>query len=142
MCQQLEPSDPAAQQRGLVGGLRRLGLRGLLGQCLLVGDGGAVVQLGVDEALAPADVVHAARQRPLGPRQRPVGQRVAGRLLGDGGDTLVAEVPVQRVLTWGKRERGTWRCLLYVWGRVDWKLVCVCVCVCVCARVSQLHFTL
>ena len=97
--------------RGGGGGGGRGGRRGdggLAAGGLLVGHGGAAVQLGVDEAAAAPDVVHAAAPRhaaapPL------VGQRQgeAGRgLLGDGADALVAEATLQDVLGWGGRGRS------------------------------------
>lgn len=61
------------------GGRRRGGSGGLSGGCFLVGDRGAVVEVGVDEALAPPDVVHASDQ--LAFPQGAVGQGEAGGLL-------------------------------------------------------------
>ena len=87
----------------------RRGDGGLAAGRLLVGHGGAAVQLGVDKAAAAPDVVHTPP-----PRQAPppplVGQsqREAGRgLLRDGADALVAEATLQDVLGCrGRREGG------------------------------------
>lgn len=103
VAEQPETSQPAAEQRRrLFGhgqrGRRRGGAggRGLLGRRLLVRDGGAVVQVCVDEALAASDVVDAADRR-----VSPVRQGVTGLLLCDGADSLVTQVSVQNVVACG-----------------------------------------
>lgn len=62
------------------------------GRCLLVGHGGAAVQVGREQAPAASDVVHAAEGRVSS-----VGQREAGLLLRDG---VVAQVSVQTLGAW------------------------------------------
>lgn len=101
MAEQPETSQPASEQRlGLFGysQRRRHSSRGrgggrLLGRCFLVRDGGAVVQVGVDEALAASDVVDAADRRVSSVRQR-----VTRLLFCDGADPLVTQISVQDVL--------------------------------------------
>ena len=102
MAEQPETSQPSSEQRlGLLGHSQRRrhcsrgrGGRGrLLGRCFLVRDGGAVVQVGVDEALAASDVVDAADRRVSSVRQRET-----RLLLCDGADSLVTQISVQDVL--------------------------------------------
>ena len=74
------------------GGWRRSG-GGLPAGGFLVGDGGAAVQLGVDEAAAAPDVVHTAGRGEATPPPLGVGVgegEAGGVLLRDGGDALVA----------------------------------------------------
>lgn len=100
MAEQPQTSQPASEQRrGLFGRSHRRRNSGragggrLFGRCFLVRDGGAAVQVGVDEALAASDVVDAADRRVSSVRQRET-----RLLLRDGADPLVAQVSVQDVL--------------------------------------------
>lgn len=100
MAEQPQTSQPAAKQRRRLFGRSHRGRSGgsgagggLLGRSFLVRDGGAVVQVSVDEALAPSDVVDAADGR-----VSPVRQREARLLLCDGADPLVTQIPVQDVV--------------------------------------------
>lgn len=70
----------------------------------MVRDGGAVVQVGTDEALAASDVVDTADRRVSSVRQRET------RLLFyDGADPLVTQVSVQYVLSCSGGKEGTIR---------------------------------
>lgn len=100
MAEQPKTSQPAAEQRRRLFGRGHRGRSGgsgggggLLGRSFLVRDGGAVVQVSVDEALAPSDVVDAADGR-----VSPVRQRETRLLLCDGADPLVTQIPVQDVV--------------------------------------------
>lgn len=96
--QQFEAREPADQQGRLCGrGLGPGGHAFLLGAFVRERDGGAAVQISVDIAAAPSDVVGASHQLPLGWGP---GEAVRGRgaLLQDGGDPLVAEVPAQEIV--------------------------------------------
>lgn len=104
MAEQPKTSQPAAEQRRRLFGRGRRrrsgggrggssGGGGLLGPSFLVRDGGAVVQVSVDEALAPSDVVDAADGRVSSVRQRET-----RLLLRDGADPLVTQIPVQDVV--------------------------------------------
>lgn len=101
VAEQPETSQPASEQRRRLFGdgqgrrdSGRAGGGGLLGRRLLVRDGGAVVEVGVNEALAASDVVDAADRRVSSVRQG-----ITRLLLRDGVDPLVAQVSVQDVLT-------------------------------------------
>jgi len=114
--EQSESCEPPSQQRVARGRRRRpLGSRGGSGRGghrgdgwlpaggVLVGDGGAVVQLGADETATPPDVVHA----PQGPPGEGLGEGEAGGVvLQDGGDALVAKATVHDVLGWEEREKS------------------------------------
>lgn len=96
--EQPETSQPAAEQRRRLFSLRwRNSSRGggsrLFGRRIVVGDGGAVVQVGTDEALAASDVVDTADRRVSSVRQRE-----ARLLLYDRADPLITQVFVQYVL--------------------------------------------
>lgn len=112
MAEQPETSQPASEQRRRLfvysqrrrdggGGGGRAGGSRLFGHRLLVRDGGAVVQVSVDEALAASDVVDAADRRVSSIRQR-----VTRLLLRDGADSLVTQVSVQNVRTCSGDETG------------------------------------
>lgn len=60
----------------------------------MVRDGGAAVQVCVDEALAASNVVNAADGRVTSVRQRET-----GLLFSDGADPLVTQISVQRAVT-------------------------------------------
>lgn len=109
VAQQPEASQPATEQRRRLFGysLRRRnssrgGGRGLFGRCFLVRDGGAVVQVGADEALAASDVVDAPDRRVASVRQRET-----WLLLGDGADPFVTQVSVQNVLPFPSLSSGS-----------------------------------
>lgn len=90
MSQQLQAREPADQQGRLRGG----GL--LLGPFLRERDGGAAVQVSIDVAPAPTDVVSTAHQLPLSCRPgEPASCRSA--LFDDGWDPLVTEVPAKGI---------------------------------------------
>lgn len=98
MAEQPKTSQPAAEQRRRLFGRGRRGRSGrgggrLFGRRFLVRDGGAVVQVSVDEALAAADVVDAADGRVSSVRQGET-----RLLLCDGADPLVTQVSVQSVV--------------------------------------------
>lgn len=107
VAEQPETSQPAAEQRRrlLCHGLRRRSSSGggggrLFRCCFLVRDGGAVVQVGIDEALAASDVVDATNRRVSSVRQRET-----RLLLCDGADPLVTEISVKDVLPCSGDER-------------------------------------
>lgn len=111
VAEQPETSQPASEQRrrlfGYSHGWRNSSRGGgggsrLLGRGFLVRDGGAVVQVGVDEALAASDVVDTADGRVSSVRQRET-----RLLLCDGADTLVAQISVQDVLPCSGDQTGT-----------------------------------
>lgn len=109
VAEQPETSQPAAEQRRRLFGRGRRrrngggggggGGGGLFGRRFLVRDGGGVVQIGVDEALAASDVVDAADRRVTSVRQR-----VMRLLLCDGADPLVTQVSVKDVLPCSREE--------------------------------------
>lgn len=101
VAEQPETSQPASEQRRRLFGDRqrrrdssRAGGGRLLGRRLLVRDGGAVVEVGVDEALAASDVVDTADRRVSSVRQG-----ITRLLLRDGADPLIAQISVQDILT-------------------------------------------
>lgn len=109
VAEQPETSQPASEQRRRLFGhsqRRRNSSRGgggrLFGRCFLVRDGCAVVQVGVDEALAASDVVDAADRRVSSVRQRET-----WLLLCDGADSLVTQISVQNVLPCSGDETAT-----------------------------------
>lgn len=96
VAEQPETSQPASEQRRRLFGYSQrrrnssgAGRSGLFGRRFLVRDGGAVVQVGVDEALAAPDVVDPADGRVSSVRQRETW------LLCDGADSLVTQISVQ-----------------------------------------------
>lgn len=99
--QQPQTSQPPSEQRGGLfvargrGGRSAGGAGGrrLLRRRLLVGHGGAVVQVGTDEALAASDVVNATERWVSSVRQWET-----GLLLRDGVDAVVTEVSVQKLV--------------------------------------------
>lgn len=116
MAEQPETSQQAAEQRARLFSYslgRRNSSRGggsrLFGRCFLVRDGGTVVQVSVDEALAASDVVDAPNRR-----MSSVRQRETWLLLCDGADPLVTQISVKNVLPCSEDETGTMslmRCL-------------------------------
>lgn len=56
------------------------------------------MQVRVGVVAAAPDVVHPHQ---VALPHRPVGRRHGGDLLGNGGDALVAQVPVEEVVAWG-----------------------------------------
>lgn len=113
MAEQPETSQPAAEQRRrlFAHGQRRRRRSGgaggsrLFGRCFLVRDGGAVVQVGVDEALAASDVVDAADRRVSSVRQGET-----RLLLCDGVDSLVTQISVQNVVACSGDEMSQHEC--------------------------------
>lgn len=103
MTQQPQTSQPPSEQRGGLFVAWRRGRRSaggagwhrLLRRRFLVGHGGAVVQVGTDEALAASDVVNATERWVSSVRQWET-----GLLLCDGVDTFVTEVSVQKLVAW------------------------------------------
>lgn len=109
MAEQPETSQPASEQRCRLfcyshrrGDSSRGGGSRLLGRCFLVRNGGAVVQVGVDEALAASDVVDSSDRRVSSVRQR-----VTWLLLCDGADSLVTQISVQDVLPFPSLSPGS-----------------------------------
>ena len=110
VAEQPETSQPASEQRRRLfvrSQRRRNGSRagggGLFGLSrFLVRDGGTVVQVGVDEALAASDVVDAADRRVPSVRQRET-----WLLLCDGADSLITQISVQEVVTCSGDEMRT-----------------------------------
>lgn len=93
--QQSQARKPADQQRPLRGGgLGCCGTGFLFGPLLLEWDGGAAVEIRVDVAPAPSDVVCATHQMSLCPRP---GEAVRGRgaFFNDGRNPLVTEIPAK-----------------------------------------------
>lgn len=68
------------------------------------------MQVRVGVVAAAPDVVHPHQ---VALPHRPVGRRHGGDLLGNGGDALVAQVPVEEVVAWGGGGNGVWG-----WDRV------------------------
>lgn len=68
------------------------------------------MQVRVGVVAAAPDVVHPHQ---VALPHRPVGRRHGGDLLGNGGDALVAQVPVEEVVAWDGGGNGVWG-----WDRV------------------------